>query len=332
MPNPTHTMRVGIIGAGAMGRNHARIYAELADLQGVCDTDPQVGKEVAERFGTPHYASHDALLREDLDAVSIATPTRLHFEVARDAIKQGVHVLLEKPFCANVEEARRLSQIAQKEGVVLAAGMVERHNPAVEYARNALRDGQYGKVIAVTARRVSSFPSRIRDVGVMMDLGIHDVDVMRYLVGARVVQVYGMAGQERHGTFEDHATAALTFENGVHGIVEVNWLTPMKVRKLALTCLENYVELDYINQTLEVSSSTLTEYDPSNLYQPSFEYDVRQVAMQQEEPLRREIEDFLHAIEDERPPLVDGPDATETLRVMEAVVASHRKGEPVRLT
>ncbi len=315
-----------------MGQNHARILADVADLAVVCDSDARVAKSVAKRFGVSLSPDHHDLFRQDLDAVTIATPTSQHYAVARDAIERGLHVLLEKPFSADVNLAGKLTEMAEDQGVVLAAGMVERHNPCVAFAHKALGRGEFGKVITIASRRVSAFPTRIRDIGVMMDLGIHDVDVMRYLVGEEVVRVYAVGGREKHEAFEDHSTALLTFANGVNGVVEVNWLTPMKVRTLSLTCLKNYVELDYMNQSLQVSSSTLVDPSLSNLYQAAFEYDVRQVALEKEEPLKREIRDFLRAIVEGRPPLVDGEDATETLRVMEALVTSHEQGRPVRPT
>ncbi len=314
-----------------MGQNHARLYDELAELTGICDTDPAVGRPVAERFGTSFFPTHEALLDADVEAVSIATPTNQHYEVARTALERGVHALVEKPFGGVVAEAERLAQLAEDKGVVLAAGMVERHNPAVEFAHDSLQNGAYGKLIAISARRVSSFPTRVRDVGVMMDLGIHDVDVLRYLVGTKVERVYSVAGRERHDDFEDHATALLTFQGGVTGMVEVNWLTPMKVRRLALTCLKNFVEVDYIDQTVDISSSSLIHYDPSNLYQAPFEYETRQVALKKEEPLRRELADFLGAIEEDRKPLVDGREAIETLKVVTAITQAQRKGAPVEV-
>ncbi len=325
------SLRVGVVGAGAMGQNHARVYAELADLVGICDTDPELGKEVAERFGTPFYASEVELLDAGAEAVSVATPTNRHFEVARQAVERGVHVLVEKPFGGDVAQAERLTQLAEQRGVVLAAGMIERHNPAVEFVHHALREGAYGKLIAISARRVSSFPTRVRDVGVMMDLGIHDIDVLRYLVGTKVERVYSVAGRERHDDFEDHATALLTFQGGVTGMVEVNWLTPMKVRRLALTCLKNFVEVDYIDQTVDISSSSLPRYDPSNLYRAPFEYETRQVALKKEEPLRRELADFLGAIEEDRKPLVDGREAVQTLKVVTAITKAQRMGAPVEV-
>ncbi len=323
-------MRVGVIGVGSIGQNHVRVYSELAELVGICDTDSETGKAVAQRFGTSFFRSHAELLKEGLDAVTIATPTSHHFSMAREVIDAGVHVLLEKPFGGDVANAEKLTERAKDQGVTLAAGMIERHNPVVEFARAGLREKQFGKLIAVSSRRVSSFPSRVRDVGVMMDLGIHDVDVMRYLVGVEVVTAYSVGGRERHDAFEDFATALLTFETGVTGVVEVNWLTPMKVRKLSLTCLKSFVELDYITQALKIGSSTLMRYDSSDAYQAPFEYDVRQVALKKQEPLRREIEDFLQAVEQRRRPLVDGEEAAKTLKVVTAIMESHKKGIPVK--
>ena len=178
---------------------------------------------------------------------------------------------------------------------------------------------------------MSSFPDRIRDVGVIMDLGIHDVDVLRFIVGTPVESVYASGGRRVHKTFEDHATILMNFGNGVTGFVEVSWLTPMRVRKFALTCSKNFVEVDYTEQSVLISSSTLERYDPSDLYRVSFHYDTRQVAVQKEEPLKRELQDFLAAVEGKRPPLVTGEDAIQTLRVCEAAVRSQREKKLVFL-
>ncbi len=324
-------MRVGVIGVGSMGQNHVRVYSDVAELVGVCDKDAQTGKAVARRFGTSYTASSQALLSMDLDAVSITTPTSQHFEIAEEAIRAGVPALVEKPFTGDVGQARELTRLAREEGVLLAAGMIERHNPVVAFAHKALQENTYGKVITVSSRRVSSFPTRVRDLGVLMDLGTHDIDIMRYLVGTDVVQVYSTAGRERHDVFEDRAIAVLTFESGVNGVVEVNWLTPMKVRRLALTCSKNFVELDYIEQALEISSSTLKAYDASDLFRAPFEHDVRRVALEKQEPLKQEIEDFLRAVEERRKPLVDGEEAVETLKVVTAAIESHKSGVPVEV-
>jgi len=324
-------VRVGVVGVGSMGQNHARVYSEIAELVGVVDADPAVGKTVAERTKAPYFPSVKGLVRAGAEAVSVAVPTNLHAKVAIELIDAGVHVLVEKPVAATVGEATRIAKRAREAGVVLAAGHIERHNPVVAFAKSALEMGEFGDLITASARRVSNFPDRVRDVGVILDLGIHDVDVLRYLVGKPVDSVYASGGRRLHATFEDHATVLLNFANGVNGFVEVSWLTPMKVRKFALTCLKNFVEVDYTDQSVQISSSTLVKYDPSDLYQLSFHLDTRHVAVQKEEPLKRELRDFLAAVAEKREPLVSGEDAIQTLRVCEAAVRSQQEKKLVFL-
>ena len=324
-------MKVGIIGVGSMGQNHVRVLSEIAELVGVADTNVRLGSAVSNRFSISFFVNYKDLLKEKLDAVIIAAPTSLHYEMARDALSKGIHVLVEKPICSNSGQAEKLVKFADELGLVLAVGHIERYNPVVAFAKKALDGKEYGQLITASTRRVSSLPERVKDVGVIMDLAIHDIDVLGYLVGSPVRSVYTLGGRQKHERFEDHANILMNFENGVDGFVEANWLTPMKVRKLALTCLKNFVELDYTTQSVIVSSSTLMEFDPFNLYQVPFEYDIRQVSLQKKEPLKSELEDFLSAIKEKREPLVSGADATETLKVAEAALQSSKQGVVVRL-
>ncbi len=324
-------MRVGVIGVGAMGQNHARVYSEIADLVAVADPDEKVGGLAMNRFDAAYYASYQDLLKEDLDAVSICVPTQDHTQVALEAIEAGLNVLVEKPLAGSVPEAKKIVDAAKDAKVTLAVGHVERHNPAIGVVKRAVSAGQYGDLITLSSRRVSSFPSRVRDVGVIMDLGVHDIDIMRYLAASPVDTVYALSGQRLNERFEDHANILLRFRNGINGFLEVNWLTPMKVRRLDLTCLKNFVELDYIEQSITVSSSTLGTLDPFNLYQVPLEHHTQKLHVRKEEPLKRELEDFLGAIHDKRAPLVTGEDAVETLQVAEAAIRSHREGTVVSL-
>lgn len=325
-------LRVGVIGVGSMGQNHARVYSEIADLAGIADPDEAAGRAVCSRLRTPYFPAHHELLEKELDAVSICVPTEHHGKVALDAIRAGVPALVEKPLAASLAEAREIVDAAEAAGVPLAVGHVERHNPTVAAVKGHLDRGEFGDLITVSARRVSSFPSRVRDVGVVMDLGVHDIDILRYLVGSPVASVYSLGGRKVHESFEDHANLLLRFGNGVTGFVEVNWLTPMKVRMLSLTCLKNFVEVDYMDQTVTVSSSTLGPLDPFNLFHIPLEYHTQRIQVRREEPLRRELQDFLDAVERGRPPLVTGTDALETLRIAEAAAESARKGTVVDLT
>lgn len=324
-------MRVGVIGVGSMGSNHARVYSEIADLVGIADPDVKAGGAASNRFNTSFFPDYRGLLKEPLDAVSVCVPTSHHVQVAMDVIRAGLHMLVEKPLAPNVTDAQSIVDAAKSAGLTLAVGHVERHNPVVGVVKRGLDAGQYGDLITVSARRVSSFPTRIRDVGVVMDLGVHDIDILRYLVASPVESVYTLSGRRMHERFEDHANLLLRFRNGVNGFIEVNWLTPMKVRRLSLTCLKNFVEVDYTDQSVTVSASTLGPLDSANLYQIPLEHHATRLQVRKEEPLRLELQDFLAAIQDKRPPLVTGVDAVETLKVAEAAVESHQRGKVVEV-
>lgn len=325
-------MRVGVVGLGVMGQNHARILADLGILSCVSDISPEAAKKVADKYSVPCHGSHSELLKGDLDAVVIVTPTATHKGIAADAIKAGKHVLLEKPMTGSSSDLKELVGLADKAGVVLAGGFVERHNPVVSQAKKGLQAGEYGEIITAATRRVSSMPSRIKDVGVVMDLGIHDIDVIQHVVDQEVRSVYAIAGRGKGIPFEDHANLLMDFDGGATGFVEVNWLTPMKVRKLALTCSKNFVEVDYMDQSIQICSSSFKPYEPGNTFIVPMEFDLRRVALRKEEPLRRELSDFVSAVEKGKEPLVPGDSALKTLSIAEAALRSVKSGdkEPVR--
>jgi UDP-N-acetylglucosamine 3-dehydrogenase len=171
--------RTAVIGAGVMGQNHARVLSEISQLAGICDTSEAAGKPIAKKFGVPYFKSCQDLIRAGVDAVVIATPTVTHKDIAIQLIEAGKHVLVEKPLSNKVSDARDIVGLAEQRGVVLAVGHIERHNPAVKYAKASAQRGQFGKVISVLAKRVSSYPGRVSDVGVVIDLAIHDIDIIR---------------------------------------------------------------------------------------------------------------------------------------------------------
>lgn len=323
-------LNVGVIGIGMMGLNHARVYSEIANLVGIADPDKVSIRAASKRYNVKGYLDfHDLLERKDLDAVSVSTPTSTHFEAANAAIEAGKHVLVEKPMSGELEKARKLVAKAKKDGVVLAVGYIERHNPVVGFTKSLIEKKRFGDVISISSRRVSSFPSRIKDVGVILDLGMHDIDVVRYLLDSKVRSVYALAGGSGGTEFEDHANILLEFENRVLAFIEVNWLTPMKVRKVALTCSLNFVEMDYMNQSLQISSSTIKKIDTGNLYRIPQEYEERKIELERREPLKNELSDFLGAIEHGVQPLISGEEGLKTLEIAHAAMISTENGRKV---
>jgi len=323
-------IRTGVIGIGSMGKNHARVNNELAALVAVSDVDKTAGKTIARQYGIDYFKDYRELLK-NVDAVTIATPTKYHHKIAEDAIEKGVHVLVEKPITETVEQARSLVERARKEELTLAVGHIERHNPVVTYAKKELENDTFGYPITMVSRRVSSFPTRIRDVGVIHDLAIHDVDVMRYLAASEIRSIYTLGGSTGPTEFESHANILLKFASGVNGFAEVNWVTPMKVRKMYLTCSTHYVEMNYIKQRLTFSSSRYMDIDESDLYQPGLDLEQREVSLKKQEPLKNEFKDFLNALNTGKDPLVTGEDAIQVLNVIEKAIKSYKQNKMIEI-
>jgi UDP-N-acetylglucosamine 3-dehydrogenase len=314
-------IRTGVIGVGSMGQNHARVYNEISNFVAVADPNEEQGRRVAERFGVTWYSDYREMLGE-VDAVTIAVPTALHREVAESVAAMNVHLLVEKPLAGNMEDAQAIIAAAKASGITLAVGHVERHNAIVANAKMCIDNGEWGNILTLSAKRVSSYPSRIRDVGVLFDLTIHDVDVICYLVNSPVKKVYAAGGKLMNGQHEDHVNLVMGFEDGRMGICETNWLTPMKVREMNITTTACYINLNYLTQEIEILSSKFGEIDESNLYQPPMDISKQKISLKGEEPLKRELVDFLAAILEKRPPLVTGEEGLNVVKIVEAGLKS----------
>jgi len=309
---------VAVIGTGFWGRNHARNLKELAEtrLIAVCDKDKEKANAVAELFGVQAYSdSRQLLKREDVEAVTVCTwSTHLAKETLR-ALRAEKHVLVEKPMANNMREAKRIIELAERQQRFLTVGFLERFNPGVQRIKQVINKGDIGTVVYATARRVSQWPERIGDVGVVKDLAIHDIDITRYLSDSDPVEVYAKAGSFRHKKFEDQAQILLTFEDGKTAFIEANWLTPYKIRKLTVTGSEAIMTLDYITQeiTVETAGQTLAP-----------RYEVK-------EPLKLELQHFASSILNNKEPLVTGMDGLKALRIADAALRSARKGAAIKL-
>ena len=325
-------LRVGIIGTGSMGKNHARVCSENKNIElvGIGDKNTEVADAIAKRFDIKAFYDYKELIPQ-IDAAIISTPTRSHHMIALDLLNNGKHVLIEKPICATLNEAEELIRKAEAKHLILAVGHIERHNPATTFVKEALNEKKFGELITLTSKRVSNFPGRIKDIGVMMDLGIHDIDIMYFLAG-NVKSVYAKAGKfNKTIAYEDYANIILNFDNDKCGIIEVNWLTPMKIRKMYLTCSENFVEIDYMEQSVTISSSSFKKINEMDLYRVPIQYNVNHVALEKKEPLKLEIHDFVESITKNRRPLATGEDGLMALKIAEAAAQSYKTGEEVRI-
>jgi len=326
------SLKIGVIGTGAMGKNHARVCSELpnVELVGIADKNKQTVKNIAKRFDVSAFTDYKELLPK-IDAVIIATPTVTHYDIALEAIDANKHILVEKPVCDTVEKGKQLISKAKKDNLIFAVGHIERHNPVVSFVKKALDTKQYGSLVTLSSKRVSNFPGRIRDVGVIFDFGVHDIDVMRY-IGGEITSVYAKAGRfNKQIDYEDHATIMLNFKNGLCGIIEVNWLTPMKIRKLSLTCDKSFVEADFINQSVQTATSSFEDFDDSNLFNTLIQNQLNVIDLQKKEPLKNQISDFIDAINNDKKPLVTGYDGMMAVKIAEAAVKSAEIGKVVAI-
>jgi predicted dehydrogenase len=330
-------MKVAVIGVGSMGRNHARVYSELseAELVGVSDTDSKQAEAVAEKFGARAYTDYRELLeKEKPEAVSIAVPTALHEEVGSAALEAGAHVLMEKPISATLEEGRRLIEKAQSLGRQLMVGHIVRFNPAIRALRQKLVDGELGRIFQVFCRRTGPFPARIRDVGVVIDLAPHDVDLMRFIIGAEPVRLYAETERRIHTDHEDLLWGVLRFADGVTGSLEINWLTPTKVRETLVLGERGMFRVDDLTQDLyfyENAHAKDVQWATLQALKGVSEGSMTRYAIPRFEPLKAELQAFLRAIEDEEPMPVSGEDGLAALKISLALVESGQKHQVIEL-
>lgn len=304
----TERLSVGVIGVGSMGRNHTRVYQELpsADLVGVTDVDGQRAHEVANAFDT-RARGMDSLLN-DVDAVSIAVPTQYHYEIAREAIEAGVHVLVEKPFVDRLEHGRILTERAKDLGVTLQVGHIERFNPAIRTLADIVPDLD---IIAFDAKRLGPPVDREIDVNPVLDLMIHDIDVVRSVVDGDVAGV-----SATHSNGDPYVTATLEFENNVVGTLTASRITQQKIRHLSITAREGQVTVDYINQSIEIHRQSLPEYIEQN-GDVRFRHQniVEHPTVENGEPLKTELDSFIKASTTATEPVVTGEDGLAAIRI-----------------
>lgn len=329
------TIKVGVVGVGNMGRNHARSYREIpqADLVGVADSSSDRAREIAALYGCRPYSTHHEMLdREKPDAISITVPTAHHHAVTKDALAAGIHVLVEKPIASTLAQAREMTDMARDAGLVLMVGHIERFNPAVIALKERLMEKETGKVFQIHTRRLNTFPAHVRDVGVVVDLVSHDFDVMRHLVDSDVARLYAETRRLIHETHEDMFTGMITFTNGVLGLLEANWVTPTKIRELYVTTERGMYVVDYITQDLflyENGDATAADWATIMSLRGVSEGTMTRFAISRREPLRVEHEAFLAAVQGDPARVVTGDDGAAALNLSLKAVHSATVGEVV---
>lgn len=335
MDNIIDSINVGVIGVGVMGEYHTRIYKELEKetewktkerihLVGIADIDSERADNIAKKYGCNSYIDYNDMIRDGVNAVSICVPTSRHKEVAINCMTRGIRkILLEKPIANNVEDALEIVNSARRMGVSLLIGHVERFNPVVLKMKEIIDSGKLGHVVSISAKRVGILPPRINDVGIIVDLAVHDIDVISYLFGEYPTDVYAIDGNLRgmNGVtlgrvgLEDRASIMMKFNDGRAGIIETNWLTPHMIRKLDIVGFDRVAYLDYIEQTISIHGKDMVE----------------DIKLKKEEPLVRELRHFVNVIRNGEKEFITGEDGIHVLRIALAATESYKTGNVVKL-
>ncbi|BCS90124.1 Gfo/Idh/MocA family protein [Pseudodesulfovibrio sediminis] len=301
-------LKVAVVGLGWMGRVHLRNYTEMPDVEvvGVVDIDEAILKEVADQFGVKTFTSLDELLENELDAMSICVPTSLHHEVGLKVMDKSINAIIEKPLAVTSQEGEDLVAKAKEKGVALMVGHVERYNPAVSRVKELMGSDD---VISIQIERVGPYPPRIQDVGVIKDLGAHDVDLIRFLTGSEFKSVYAVSSSTL-GKHEDSALITAEMENGVLANITTNWVTPYKARNINVACESKYIKANLITQEVK-EYSAFSSYDQS--------YSVREWPLMFREPVKAELTEFLTALREGTPVPITGEDGLEVLKTFDKI-------------
>jgi len=308
-------MKVIQIGVGGWGKNHTRILSQLGVLSAICDTDKQRSEEYGKKYSVNNYDSIDSLISsEGFDAAFVCTPTSTHLEIATHLLEEKKNVFVEKPMTYLSEQGEKLLQLAQKNKVLLTCGYIERFNPAVSHVKEYVKSKRFGELIMLEFHRENRMPLHIKDVGIIYDTAVHDIDTAMWLFNETPQVVFAQAGKIKH-EHEDFATIMLGFKENKVAIISSNWITPKKIRTFNAVCTEGIISSDFLSQEIRIETASNSEI-PRN---------------EKQEPLLLEIKNFLDAIEGKNELIVKPQDAINVTKIAEAALLSSQNGVPIYL-
>ena len=296
-------VKVGIVGVGHLGSIHAKVYSKLnnVDLVGVCDCNLERALEIGKKYHTRSFSDYDDLF-DKVDAASIVVPTSLHYNIAKEFLSRGIHVLIEKPITKTLSEADELIEIAKKNNLIIQVGHVERFNAAVLALENYLKKPKF-----IECQRLGPFHKRVEDVGVVLDLMIHDIDIVLALIKQEVVNIEAV-GLSTMSAHEDVANVRLIFEDGTIADITASRVTKDVVRKIRIFQEDSYISLDYVNQEVTIFKKTGEKIQKEK------------VKVKKVEPLTEELQSFIECVATGKKPAVSGIEGRRALAVALAIL------------
>ena len=296
-------IRMAVIGVGHLGSFHTKVYSRLDNVKlvGVCDCNLERAIEIGKRYKTASYSDYEDLF-DKVDAASIAVPTSLHYNIAKDFLNHNIHVLIEKPITKTLSEADELIEIAKERKLILQVGHIERFNSAVLAIEPYLKKPKF-----VECQRLGPFHKRVKDVGVVLDLMIHDIDIVLGLIKQDVVNIEAV-GLSTISDFEDVANVRLTFEDGTIADITASRVTKDVVRKMRIFQEDSYLSLDYVTQDTAIFRNTEGKISKER------------IKIKKKEPLKKELKSFVECVRGGKRPLVSGVEGRRALQVALAII------------
>lgn len=327
-------VRLGVIGVGNMGQHHTRVLSRFKDVElvGISDVNVERGLDTAGKYRVRFFEDYQDLLSH-IDAVCIAVPTRLHHSVGTTCLQAGVHVLIEKPIAASIAEAESLVNAAAAANCILQVGHIERFNPAFQELHKVLNTEE---LLALEARRMSPYSQRANDVSVVLDLMIHDIDLLLELSGSGVSTLTASGGRVAASGYLDYVTATLGFSNGIVATLTASKVTHRKIRTIAAHCKNSLTEADFLNNEILIHRQTTADCS-SDYGQVLYRQDglIEKVYTSNIEPLHAELEHFINCVRGGEPPSVGGEQALKALRLaslIEQMALDGKPWQPIDLT
>ena len=317
MSGHRHTVepiRIGVIGVGNMGQHHTRVLSLLKDVElvGISDINVERGLDTASKYRARFFEDYHDLLAH-VDAVCVAVPTRLHHSVGMTCLQAGVHVLIEKPIAASIAEAESLVNAAAEAHCILQVGHIERFNPAFQELHKVLKTEE---ILAIEAHRMSPYSDRANDVSVVLDLMIHDIDLLLELTGSSVVRLTASGSRAANSGYLDYVTATLGFASGIVATLTASKVTHRKIRRISAHCKNSLTEANFLNNEILIHRQTTancrTDYGQVLYRQDGL---IEKVYTSNIEPLHAELEHFVSCVRGGKPPSVGGEQALKALRL-----------------
>jgi UDP-N-acetylglucosamine 3-dehydrogenase len=313
-----HNLKIAVIGTGGWGKNHVRVLSDLGVLCAICDSDQNRILSISKKYKINSYSNLKELFEKepDLDACIVCTPTKTHFSIALEIIKHKINVFVEKPLSFSSVECEELTKLSKRHGVILTSGYIERFNPAIQDLKKIIEENTCGELLMMEFHRENRMPLHIKDVGIIYDTSVHDIDTALFIFDSKPAVVFARSGKRFHSS-EDFATIMLGFQDQKVAIIASNWITPKKVRRFSAVCSEGIITGDFITQEIKIDDETKTVI-PRRQFQ---------------EPLTLELKNFLQAVSGKKTKFLVSPeDATAVTKIAEAALISSNTGAPVYLT